>query len=203
MNLSKRELALTGLIVILLIVNISLILKIEKPSKKSVDTADIESYFAPEDSSSATSGGGIKKAEIAIHITGQIKSRGVIYIPEGSRAIDAINAAGGTLPEADLDRINLARALFDGEKLHIPAVDEVMDNDSNLGYNVQVNARVNINIASASQLEGLQGIGPVLAQRIIDFRKKEGPFRKPEDLMKVSGIGPKVYENLKDSITVR
>ncbi len=195
MNLSKRELALTALIVLLLIVNVSLILKIEQPSKKSVDTRDVESYFVPDED--------IKKPEIAVHITGQVKERGVLYIPEGSRAVDAINAAGGTLPEADLDRINLARALFDGEKLYIPALDEPMDNDSDLGYNGQVNSRVNVNSANASQLESLQGIGPVLAQRIVDFRNKEGPFKKPEDLMKVSGIGPKVYENLKDSVTVR
>lgn len=195
MNLSKRELALTALIILLLIVNVSLILKIEQPSKKSVDTRDVESYFVPDED--------IKKPEIAVHITGQVKERGVLYIPEGSRAVDAINAAGGTLPEADLDRINLARALFDGEKLYIPALDELMDNDSDLGYNGQVNSRVNINSANASQLESLQGIGPVLAQRIVDFRNKEGPFKKPEDLMKVSGIGPKVYENLKDSVTVR
>ncbi len=71
-----------------------------------------------------------------------------------------------------------------------------------MGYN-EANAKININTATAAQLDTLQGIGPVLAQRIVDFREREGRFERIEDIMKVSGIGPKVYENIKDSITVR
>ncbi len=90
----------------------------------------------------------------------------------------------------------------DGEKLHVPAAGEILDNNAYLGYN-EVNAKININTATAEQLDTLQGIGPVLAQRIVDFREREGRFERVEDIMKVSGIGPKVYENIKDSITVR
>lgn len=79
---------------------------------------------------------------------------------------------------------------------------EVLDNNAYLGYN-EVNAKININTATVTQLDTLQGIGPVLAQRIVDFREREGRFERIEDIMKVSGIGPKVYENIKDSITVR
>lgn len=200
LNLSKRELVLTGLIIILLAVNIGLILRVEIRHGKGVnnlevDSSDLESYFLEEED--------YKKAEIVVHITGQVKNQGVIYVPEGARVIDGIKAAGGPLQGADMDRINLARVLQDGEKLYVPAFDEVLDNEMDLGYNEQINLRININTASTTQLETLQGIGPVLARRIVDFREKEGRYAKTEDIMKVSGIGPKVYENLKDSITVK
>lgn len=193
MNLSKRELVLTGLVVVLLAVNAGLILSIDSAGKGDVSVKELDSYFVEEDH---------VKARIAVHVTGEVKERGLIYINEGSRALDAIRAAGGALDTADLDRINLAKVMQDGEKLHVPAVGEVLDNNAYLGYN-EVNAKININTATVAQLDTLQGIGPVLAQRIVDFREKEGRFERIEDIMKVSGIGPKVYENIKDSITVR
>jgi competence protein ComEA len=194
-DLSKRELVLIGLIILLLAVNIGLILKTESGDKDGISLENPDSYFVEEED--------YRETEIVVHVTGEVKNRGVIFIKEGARAVDAINAAGGALDTADLDRINLARVLGDGEKLHVPAVGEIMDNDEGLGYNVKVNSKININTASAAQLDTLQGIGPVLAQRIVDFREKEGRFERIEDIMKVSGIGPKVFENLKDSITVR
>lgn len=195
MDLSKRELVLIGLIVILLAVNIGLILKTESGDNDGICLENPDSYFVEEKD--------YRETEIVVHITGEVEKRGVIFIKEGARVVDAINAAGGALDTADLDRINLARVLGDGEKLHVPALGEIMDNDEGLGYNVEVNSKININTASAAQLDTLQGIGPVLAQRIVDFREKEGRFERIEDIMKVSGIGPKVYESLKDSITVR
>ncbi len=195
MNLSKRELVLAGLIIVLVAVNIGLILRLEGYDKNSMDTNDLDSYFAEEVEYSS--------AEIVVHITGQVRNSGVFYISKGARAIDAINAAGGALEEADLDSINLARVVQDGEKLHVPAAGEIRDNNIGLGYEGGGNATIDINTASASQLETLPGIGPVLAGRIVDFREREGRFQKKEDIMKVSGIGPKVYENLKESITVR
>ncbi len=193
MNLSKRELVLTGLVIVLLAVNVGLILKIDSAGKGDVSVKELDSYFVEED---------YAKAQIAVHVTGEVKERGLIYINEGSRALDAIRAAGGALDTADLDRINLAKVMQDGEKLHVPAVGEILDNNAYLGYN-EANAKININTATAAQLDTLQGIGPVLAQRIVDFREREGRFERIEDIMKVSGIGPKVYENIKDSITVR
>lgn len=195
MDLSKREWVLTGFIIILLATNVGLILKMEGTGKSSVDSQNLDSYFVEEEEHTET--------EIVVHITGQIRNRGVIYISEGARTIDAINAAGGALEEADLDRVNLARVVQDGEKLHVPAVDEITDDNTSFSYTGDASAKINVNIASASQLEALPGIGPVLAGRIVDFREREGRFQKPEDIMKVSGIGPKVYDNLKDSITVR
>jgi competence protein ComEA len=194
-DLSKRELVLIGLIILLLAVNIGLILKTESGDKDGISLENPDSYFVEEED--------YRETEIVVHVTGEVKNRGVIFIKEGARAVDAINAAGGALDTADLDRINLARVLGDGEKLHVPAVGEIMDNNEGLGYNVEVNSKININTASAAQLDTLQGIGPVLAQRIVDFREREGRFERIEDIMKVSGIGPKVFENLKDSITVR
>lgn len=193
MNLSKRELVLTGLVIVLLAVNAGLVIKIDSAGKGDVPVKELDSYFVEEDNA---------KAQIAVHVTGEVKERGLVNIDEGSRALDAIRAAGGALDTADLDRINLAKVMQDGEKLHVPAVGEILDNNAYLGYN-EANAKININTADVAQLDTLQGIGPVLAQRIVDFREREGRFERIEDIMKVSGIGPKVYENIKDSITVR
>ncbi|HOO11758.1 MAG TPA: helix-hairpin-helix domain-containing protein [Bacillota bacterium] len=193
MNLSKRELVLTGLVIVLLAVNAGLVIKIDSAGKGDVPVKELDSYFVEEDNA---------KAQIAVHVTGEVKERGLVNIDEGSRALDAIRAAGGALDTADLDRINLAKVMQDGEKLHVPAVGEILDNNAYLGYN-EANAKININTADVAQLDTLQGIGPVLAQRIVDFREREGRFERIEDIMKVSGIGPKVYENIKDRITVR
>lgn len=193
MNLSKRELVLTGLVIVLLAVNIGLVLKIDSADKGDVSVKELDSYFVEEDRD---------KAQIAVHVTGEVKSSGLIYIKEGARALDVINAAGGALDTADLDRINLAKVMQDGEKLHVPAIGEIPDNNAYLAYD-EANAKININTATVDQLDTLQGIGPVLAQRIVDFREREGRFERIEDIMKVSGIGPKVYENIKDRITVR
>ncbi len=195
MNLTKRELLLMGLVAILLAVNVGLILKIESQSGTVITQGNLDSIFVEEDE--------YEEAEIVVHVTGQVDKRGVVYMKEGARIVDAIDAAGGALETADLDRINLAKVLQDGEKVHVPGRGEIMANYTDLGYNGEENALVNINTANAAELETLQGIGQVLAKRIIDFRAKEGRFGKPEDLMKVSGIGIKVFEGLKDSIRVR
>jgi competence protein ComEA len=195
MDLSKRELLLIGLVVVLLAINIGLILKIEDRSEGSVAGENLDSFFAEAEE--------YMEAEIVIHVTGEVKESGVVYMPEGARVVDAVNAAGGALETGDLDRINLAKVLQDGEKVHIPAMGEVVDNYAYSDYNGQADGVININTAGAYELESLQGIGPVLAARIVDFREKEGRFEKPEDIMKVSGIGTKIYESLKDSIRVR
>ena len=141
---------------------------------------------------------------IVVHVTGAVPRPGVYALPKGARVQDGISAAGGFLAEADKANINLAQLLEDGEKLDIPFIEgaspvlatplpEVVATTTDL---------ININTATAAELDTLPGIGPTTAQKIIDYRTQNGPFVNAEDIINVSGIGPASYERIKDLITV-
>ena len=156
---------------------------------------------------------------IVVHITGEVKKEGEIYLKKGARIVDAIKEAGGETKEADLSQVNLAYELQDGQKIYIPNKNEKIsqyiigkngetmnDNSANTGnestsYNKE-EAKVNINTASQAELDSLPGIGPALAQRIIDFRVENGNFNSIEDIQNVKGIGDSKYEDIKDKIVV-
>lgn len=139
--------------------------------------------------------------KIKIHIIGEVASPGIYEIDAGSRIDDAIKCAGGATENADFDKVNLAYELSDGEKIYIPSIfdDEAEYTISN---DVQ-NSKVNINKATSSELETINGIGPSLAEKIIAYRKENGRFSSIEDLKNVSGIGEKKYESIKDSVVVK
>ncbi len=145
---------------------------------------------------------------IMVHISGQVYKPGIVQLDMGKRVIDAIDLAGGLKKEADLDRINLAKKLLDEEKIYIPKVGEVLNDDimdlqlTSISSNINSTNKININKCSQMDLESLPGIGPVLALRIIDYRTSNA-FKTVEDLKEVSGIGDKKYESLKDLITVK
>lgn len=154
-----------------------------------------------------------QEKKIIVHITGQIKKSGILELTIGSRIADAITAAGGATDEADLDQVNLAYELQDGQKIYIPKKDEknkeiaYITNES--GKNViveensqEVNQKVNINKADQEELQKLPGIGPALAMQIIEYRNINGKFNKIEDLQNVKGIGDSKYNNIKDRICI-
>ncbi len=124
-------------------------------------------------------------ADVVVHVAGRVQEPGVIRLPVGSRVADAIEAAGGAVKERDLDSVNLARVLVDGEQIQVGA------------STVSGDGGININSASASELEDLPGVGPVLAQRIVEWRTANGPFTSIDDLGQVSGIGTSVLEQLR------
>lgn len=136
---------------------------------------------------------------VAVHVAGMVASPGFYEIPKGSRVKDAIEAAGGALEGADLDSINLAAPIADGEKVFVPKPGETAPADQSPGNS---GGKVNLNIANQSQLEELPGVGPVLAQRIIEYRQKKGGFTSVRQLMEVEGIGQKKYGSLKDLVAV-
>jgi competence protein ComEA len=143
---------------------------------------------------------------IVVHITGAVPRPGVYALPEDARVQDVISAAGGFLAEADKETINLARILEDGEMLDIPyvagyspVIPTPVQNIITSGSETDL---VNINTASSFELESLPAIGPATAQKIIEYREKNGPFVSIEDIINVSGIGPGNYERIKDLITV-
>lgn len=158
--------------------------------------------------------------KIAIHITGEVKKTGIIYLEKGARIADAIAEAGGATKNANLDQVNLAYVLEDGQKIYIPNKKEKLEAGEyiieNSGNNVLVEngkssstnsskgvgGKVNINSANQTELETLPGIGPSLAQRIIEYRESNGEFEKIEDIQNVKGIGDSKYSNIKEKICI-
>lgn len=194
MDISKRERIMILVILVLLSCNIYLLYDRALQGHQVIGPEEVEKMFAEEEQ---------QQQEVVVHVTGQVKNKGIVCLEEGCRVMDAVQAAGGPTDKADLDRINLARVLVDGERIYVPAIGEEVDNSAAGDYNMVGDGKININTADVSDMEKLPGIGPVLARRIVEFREKEGSFKRPEDIMKVSGIGPKIYEGIKDSITVR
>jgi competence protein ComEA len=147
------------------------------------------------------------EASIQIYITGSVKSPGVIKVPEGYRLSEALELVDGTLPDADLSRINLAQRVRDEGMYYIPAIGEeipVLPADSGGAANPAVkDGKVNINHADQQLLETLNGIGPSRARSIIEYREQNGGFASIEEIMNVSGIGEKIFHSLKDQITVK
>jgi len=138
-------------------------------------------------------------AEIYVHITGAVNNPGVIKLAQGSRLIDAIEKLGGLAENADTDSVNLASVLEDEDKIHIYTKDETAETGA---VSVSGTGRVNINTASLEDLKPLPGSGDAIGKSIIDYREKNGAFRSLEDLKEVDRIGDKVFEKLKDSITL-
>jgi len=150
----------------------------------------------------------IKNEKILVHVAGEVLNSGVYELESGARVIDALMAAGGATSLANLDIINLAAPISDGEKIYIPSVIEKINqfnqNSSFTSYSSGGSSgKININTADASELQKLSGIGPGKAKSIIDYRNKNGPFKSVDDLLNVSGIGEKTLEKIRDEIVVR
>jgi len=142
----------------------------------------------------------ISEPEIFVDVTGAVNNPGVYSLSGRSRVIDAIKAAGDSAPGADLSTINLARVLNDGEQIY---VDSTVINSSGQRVSKKVaSGPININRATLRQLDGLDGIGPVIAGRIIDYRKKNGSFLTIDDLQKVSGIGAAKFAQIKSKVRI-
>lgn len=141
---------------------------------------------------------------VIVHITGAVPRPGVYALPQGARVQDAISAAGGFLSEAEKSQINLAALLEDGAKLDVPFLEGASPLLATPGPTVVAvtTELININTASAADLDTLPSIGPTLAERIIEYREQNGPFISVEDIINVPGIGPGNYERFKDMITV-
>lgn len=194
MELSNRERIMLAIIAALALFSVYALYSYNAQKERAITPERIEQLFIEEDTG---------PVYIMVHVTGQVNVKGVIRLEEGSRVIDAVSAAGGPTELADLDAVNLARVLYDGERLYIPAIGETVTEDIAVGGAMAGDDRIDINRAGASELETLPGIGQVLAQRIIEYRDKHGRFNTPEEIMSVSGIGPKIFEDIKDKIRVR
>jgi competence protein ComEA len=134
---------------------------------------------------------------LAVDVSGAVSQPGVYSLPPGSRVGDAVAAAGGLLPEADQQAINQAAQLQDGQKLYVPSKQAGQGAVRGSG-----GALIDINHATAEELDQLPGIGPVTAQKIISYRLEHGAFTRIEAIQDVPGIGPETYEQIKNRITV-
>ena len=139
---------------------------------------------------------------LIIDVTGEVVSPGVYELPAGSRVIDAIRAAGGAKAKAALSELNLARVIKDGEQIYVDLIYKAGTRVSAGSKASAPRGPININRATLSDLDSLDGIGPVIAKRIIAFRTANGPFTAVEDLLKVSGIGDAKFAQFKEKIRV-
>lgn len=151
---------------------------------------------------SSTSEAITESVEIIIDVSGAVKSPSVVKLPEGSRVYEAIDAAGGLCEDASLNSLNRAAVLNDGDKIYIPTEDDQTINSTNIKMSSEKSDIININTATLENLQTLSGIGPATAEKIVDFRSTNGPFRSIEELMDVSGIGEKTFEKIKEKLCI-
>ena len=208
-DLNKNQIIVLAVVAIIFVTTVGIYLYKTSKEKEDYDTEDfelIENIDEPTES--------VEK-QILVHVTGEVQSRGVVMLKEGARIIDAIEACGGETEEADLNKINLAYVLNDGDKLYVPSVKDKEDLEyisSESGNNVIVEGAggkmdktkslININTATKEQLTTLNGIGESIAEKIIQYRKENGKFNTVEDIKKVPGIGDSKFNSIKDKITV-
>ena len=129
--------------------------------------------------------------QLLVHVSGEVKSPGVVSLKPGSRVMDAINAAGGFATPTASETLNLAAFVEDGQLIQV-------------GANSSANSdtRINLNTATATELDALPGIGPVMADRILKWRAEHNRFSKVDELQEIEGIGPKLFNRIKDAVRV-
>lgn len=219
---NKKQKIIIGIfIVVVAIVAIYYSYKQENNFLEQTENLEIENQAkeGAEESEETT-----EKEKIIVHISGAVQNEGIVELESGSRVADAIEKAGGLKENAYMDEINLAYQLEDGEKMHIPTIEEQKEKEnqeskvenesatgsdgttsksSNSSINNGSQTKININTATEEELDTLPGIGPSTATKILDYRKEKGKFKTIEEIKEVSGIGENKYEKIKDRITVK
>jgi competence protein ComEA len=160
-----------------------------------VEAAGVPLPGAPVETSTDPAG------EVVVAVAGKVRSPGLVRLPSGSRVDDAVRAAGGPVDGADVGLLNLARVLVDGEQVLV-GVEPPPGAAPPGGSGAAAGALLDLNAATASDLDALPGIGPVLAQRIVDWRTANGRFASVDQLREVSGIGEAKYQDLRVKVTV-
>ena len=139
-------------------------------------------------------------AQLIINVAGKVSNPGVYQLPQGSRVVDAIEAAGMQLKGVDISDINLARVLVDGEQILVGGLK--LSNGKAATKKITVDSPLDINRATLTQLDTLPGIGPVTAQRIIAYRSKVGRINSLDELKKISGLGGMKFEEIKPLLRI-
>jgi len=208
-NFSNQEKIAIILLLVLIIIGVGVVLN------KNINREDNFSVNRSSDISENNPVVQIEIPPVIIHIAGAVKNPGVYQFKPTDRVVDAVKIAGGATEEANLDLINLAALLKDGQKIIIPykTYNQTEEVNSANSYShgasvtssspVSSSEKININTANLAMLQTLSGIGPVLSERIIEYRNQNGLFGVIDDIKDVSGIGEKKFEGIKDLICVQ
>ena len=186
----------------------------QEPPGSGDDAVEVDADAGEGDGDAETGDGTVPVEDgepevIVVHVDGAVAAPGVYELAAGSRAADAVAVAGGLAEGADTSQVNLAAPLADGEKLRVPLVgEEAPAQDADVGVTEVTSSGeaasgpININTATAAELDELPGVGEATAASIVEDREKNGPFASVEDLMRVSGIGEKKLERMRELICV-
>ncbi len=197
----KSKHKIIGSLVILLLLSVFLVIGfvINRPKSHKFNEDDI---FVDKIQSET-----IEKADskqITVYIKGEVKNPGVYRLKPNSIVEDLIKLAGGLTVEANTDsKLNLAKKLRDEDYIYVEKKQEISAMPANGGSQNRENEKININSANLSELDKIPGIGPVTAQKIIDYREKHGDFTSIDDLKKIGGMGDKTIDKFRDKVDIR
>lgn len=208
---SPKAAALLLAAVVLLAVGVGRVVIGEAENNESYDSTPVSAaslpvtdVAAPQVEPQSTKTG--STSEVTVHVVGEVAKPGVYQLPGGSRVHEAIDTAGGATENAHLELINLAAQISDGQQIVVPdsqtAAGAAAVTTTATGSGIGADGKVSINLASASELEKLDGIGPSLAERIVAYRESNGPFSSIESLTEVPGIGQKILARFSSEITL-
>ena len=189
-NIQKKALIFAGIVALAL----SVLMLLSAQARPAADIIAV----APQSDNKPS----LTTTQLVIDVQGEVVNPGLYELPLGSRVGDAIKAAGGVRKGVSTSSVNLARFLEDGEQIFVAGVDQNFSPTSGAIPSSTVGGKLNLNRASESELDGLPGVGPVLAKRIISYRNENGNFSSVSELRKVSGIGPAKFGELQSFVTV-
>lgn len=197
--MQNTDIKTKGIIIVIVIIALATIgLYIHKQTKEeNYIESEIENQYEEIENNE------IQEENITIHITGEVQYPGVVVLKNNARIVDAIEAAGGETEDADLNRLNLAHILNDGDKVYVPNINEENTEINVVDLENEKQTTININNATIEELIELPGIGEATANKIIEYRKQNGKFESIEELKNVPGIGNSKFETLKEMIRVK
>ncbi|MBJ8102419.1 MULTISPECIES: helix-hairpin-helix domain-containing protein [Bacillus cereus group] len=188
-----------GLVVIIGTVIFLLFWKTNQHAEQTIMTTDVKMKEVEKKGKPKELGTKEQKKTIVIDVKGAVFKEGVYEMKEGERVKDAVEKAGGFLPDAEVKKVNLAQVIQDQMLLYIPSKNEPVQEGA---ASSKKEGKVQINTASKEQLEKITGIGSRKAESILKYREEHGPFQKIEDLLEIDGIGTKSLEKIKDQIII-
>lgn len=189
----ERYKGIVFFILVILALAAVVLIQVLRPSPQPIELRSATPLSVPEATTTPR--------PLRVYVSGAVLRPDVYTLPPDSIVKDAMMAAGGPAGDADLNRINLAAPVADGQQIYVPRQEEENPPVRLPSDPFTAGGKVDINTAGVATLESLPGIGPALAQRIVDYRQTHGPFTQPEEIMEVSGIGAGTFEKLRDLIT--